>query len=153
MLNLELKVPPVVVALFVAGLMWLASTAIPPLDLPATFRVGAASALATCGVVVIVGAGIGFRRAHTTVNPTAPGRTTHLVQTSIYRFSRNPMYLGMMLILLGWAIALSNALSLISSTAFVLYMNRFQISAEERMLLALFRQEYSDYQKKVRRWL
>jgi protein-S-isoprenylcysteine O-methyltransferase Ste14 len=150
MLNLELKVPPAVVALSVAGLMWLASTAAPPLAVQAAFRICVASALATCGVVVIIGAGVGFRRARTTVNPTAPGRTTHLVHTSIYRFSRNPMYLGMMLILLGWAVVLSSPLSLGLSAAFVLYMNRFQIPAEERMLLVLFRQEYSDYLRKVR---
>jgi protein-S-isoprenylcysteine O-methyltransferase Ste14 len=142
-----------VIALGVAGLMWLASKMVSPLDVPATFRVCVASALATCGIVVIVGAGVGFRRARTTVNPTAPGRTTHLVHTGIYRFSRNPMYLGMLLILLGWAVVLSNLLSIGLSAAFVLYMNRFQIPAEERMLSSLFRQDYDDYLRRVRRWI
>jgi len=63
------------------------------------------------------------------------------------------MYLGMMLILLGWAVVLSSLLSFGLSAAFVLYMNRFQIPAEERILLTLFRQEYSDCVSKVRRWI
>jgi protein-S-isoprenylcysteine O-methyltransferase Ste14 len=63
------------------------------------------------------------------------------------------MYLGFLLILFGWAAFLSNVLALLVLPAFVLCMNRLQISPEERVLASLFSQEYAEYRAKVRRWL
>jgi protein-S-isoprenylcysteine O-methyltransferase Ste14 len=111
------------------------------------------------GFVVFVGVGaiilgaISFRRVKTTVNPMKPGSTSSLVVEGLYRITRNPMYLGSLLILFGWAIFLSNPLSLALIVVYVAYMNRFQISPEERTLEALFRDEYQTYKTKVRRWL
>jgi protein-S-isoprenylcysteine O-methyltransferase Ste14 len=64
-----------------------------------------------------------------------------------------PAYLGFLLILLAWAAALSNVLALLSLPAFVLYMNRFQIVPEERMLASRFARDYAEYRARVRRWL
>jgi protein-S-isoprenylcysteine O-methyltransferase Ste14 len=152
-LNFELKVPPVVVALGVAALMWLVPAATPGPPVTLLFRVGVAAVFGTCGLIIIVMAAIGFRRARTTVNPLVPGRTTRIVSTGVYRLSRNPMYLGMLLLLVGLATVLWNLFSLGLSALFVLYMNRFQIPAEERMLATLYPLDYGAYKGQVRRWI
>jgi protein-S-isoprenylcysteine O-methyltransferase Ste14 len=87
------------------------------------------------------------------MNPMKPDPTSSLVVSGIYRYTRNPMYLGFLLILLAWAAALSNLLALVSLLAFVLYMNRFQIVPEERILASRFAQDYAEYRARVRRWL
>lgn len=94
-----------------------------------------------------------FRRARTTVNPTRPGSSTVLVVSGVYRFTRNPMYLGFLLMLLGAAAQLENAAAFIVWPAFVLYLNRFQIRPEEEALRALFGEAFIRYQSRVRRWL
>jgi protein-S-isoprenylcysteine O-methyltransferase Ste14 len=150
---LELKVPPPVVALLVGLFMWLASSLVAPVEVPFGFRTGVAVVLASVGVVVGVAGIIAFLRAGTTVNPTKPGATSSLVTGGVFRFSRNPMYLSLLLYLLAWAVFLSNGLALILVPVFVIYMNRFQIEPEERALSSLFGPEYASYQARVRRWL
>jgi protein-S-isoprenylcysteine O-methyltransferase Ste14 len=76
-----------------------------------------------------------------------------LVSSGVYRFTRNPMYLGLLLTLLAWAVFLSNPVALLFVPVFVLYMNRYQIHPEERVLSSLFGTEYSAYKERVRRWL
>lgn len=150
---LELKIPPGVVVLVIAALMWLASREAPAF----TFLLPAGRAVAL-GLVVVgaVIAGLGvvwFRRAGTTVNPLKPGTASSLVVSGIYRRTRNPMYLGMLVILSGWAVGLSNALAFAFLPVFILYLNRFQILPEERALASRFGEEFTAYQSKVRRWL
>lgn len=151
--TLELKVPPPVVALLLALLVWFTSRLVPPFDFPFGTRVGTALALAFVGQSISVAGIVSFRRAKTTVNPTKPGAATSLVSGGVYRFTRNPMYLGLLLTLLAWAVYLSNILALIGMPLFVLYIHRFQITPEERVLLSLFGSEYTAYQNRVRRWL
>ncbi|SMB27567.1 conserved protein of unknown function [Sterolibacterium denitrificans] len=91
--------------------------------------------------------------ARTTVNPLAPGRSNSVVRTGPYRFTRNPMYLGMALLLLAWCIHLRNPLAPLSILAFFVYIIRFQIIPEERALLAKFGDAYAAYLSDVRRWL
>jgi protein-S-isoprenylcysteine O-methyltransferase Ste14 len=76
-----------------------------------------------------------------------------LVSNSVYRFTRNPMYLGLLLTLLAWAAFLSNPLAVLWVPVFVLYINRFQITPDERVLSSLFGAEYAAYRNRVRRWL
>jgi protein-S-isoprenylcysteine O-methyltransferase Ste14 len=150
---LELKVPPVAVVLFVAALMWLTSLAIPAFGFRFPARSLFSASVAVAGAV-ISGLGIAsFRRARTTVNPMKPDSTSSLVVSGIYGLTRNPMYLGFLLILLGWAIFLSNVIAFLLLPAFVLYMNRFQIEPEEKALNTLFGQQFVAYTSQVRRWL
>jgi protein-S-isoprenylcysteine O-methyltransferase Ste14 len=149
---LELKVPPVALVLIVAFLMWVAAAAFPGIVLPATIRVTIARALVVVGVGFSLAGVASFRRARTTVNPTQPSASSTLVSTGVYRLTRNPMYLGFLLILLGWAVFLANALAVVGAPVFVLYMNRFQIAPEERALAARFGAEFSAYKARVRRW-
>lgn len=151
--RLELKVPPLALVLLIALAMWAVSLATPSVDMPFAARAIAAAVLVVAGVSISAAGVISFRRARTTVNPTKPDSTSALVSSGIYGVTRNPMYLGFLLALLGWAAFLSNAAALIGPVAFVLYMNRFQISPEEKALSALFGAEFSAYKSRVRRWL
>ena len=109
-------------------------------------------ALVTVPWILPVWAIIMFRREGTEVSPTSPANRK-LITIGPSRFTRNPMYLGLLLALLGWAAFLANPLALLLVPAFVLYINRFQIKPEERTLSALFGGEYGAYQERVRRWL
>jgi protein-S-isoprenylcysteine O-methyltransferase Ste14 len=94
-----------------------------------------------------------FRRARTTVNPLTPDATTALVESGIYRLTRNPMYLGFLLLLLAEIVWLANPVALLAAPAFVLYLNRFQIGPEERALRNRFGAKFQSYSHRVRRWL
>jgi len=93
-----------------------------------------------------------FLRARTTVDPTLRSVSSTLVTTGIYAYSRNPMYLAMLLLLLAWGLWLGNAFNTLLAALFVGYMNRFQIRQEEAVLLRLFGQDFQKYCTKVRRW-
>ncbi|MBY4678428.1 methyltransferase family protein [Marinobacterium arenosum] len=151
--RLELKVPPVVVGGIVALLMWGAARLWPSLTLPLPPMFGWGVGCGVLGVLVALAGVLSFRRAHTTVNPMQPGDASSLVVSGIYRFSRNPMYLGMALVLLGWAFHLAHPVSLAMLALFVGYMNRFQIVPEERAMQQLFGEQFDLYRRRVRRWL
>jgi protein-S-isoprenylcysteine O-methyltransferase Ste14 len=150
---LELKIPPPIVGLLVGVAMWKFASLCPSLDVPLLIR------KVTAGVLLLVAAGIAFPgfvallRARTTFNSMKPKATSSLVTGGIYRFTRNPMYLSVLLILVAWAIFLSSAWALVGPVAFVLYINRFQITPEERVLAAMFGTAYAEYKGRVRRWL
>jgi protein-S-isoprenylcysteine O-methyltransferase Ste14 len=150
---LELRIPPPVVAACFALLMWLAATSIPALDFALPARVPVALGVAAVGVALGLTAVFGFRRARTTVNPLAPQDSSALVVTGIYRWTRNPMYLGMLAILIAWALWLANAAPFFLLPLFMLYLNRFQIAPEERALQARFGGDFERYRGSVRRWL
>ena len=150
---LEHRIPPPVVGLLCAGGIWLLAQYTPGIELPRGLRLGAGIAVAAAGLAVMLAGVISFRLARTTVNPLRPETATALVVTGIYRRTRNPMYLGMLLVLLGWAIFLATPLGLLGVAAFALYIGRFQILPEERALNALFGSVYAEYASRVRRWL
>ena len=133
--------------------MWFARPYASSLDLVIPWRPAFAIALVILGIALALAGVLAFRKAKTTVNPTKPEATSTVVATGIYRFTRNPMYLGMLMVLVGCAVFLANAISFLLLSLFVLYMNRFQIGPEERVLSEHFGSEYSSYMQSVRRWL
>lgn len=151
--SLELKVPPPAVALLLGVIMWLVSFVVAPVEVPFGVRAGVGAVVATLGLVVGLAGIASFVRARTTINPTKPSATSSLVTKGIFRFTRNPMYLSLLLYLLAWAVYLSNWLALLLVPVFVLYINQFQIKPEERALSSLFGAEYTSYRARVRRWL
>ena len=153
MSHLEFKIPPDVVWVLVAGLMWLAAVSTPRLVLPSPVRVGIGAVLTVLGVWAMVSARAALERANTTWRPMTPVQTTSLVTSGVYSLSRNPIYLGMLLVMLGWAVLLASPAALAVSGVFVLYIDRFQIGPEERALSAILGQEYVEYLAHVRRWL
>ena len=100
--NLELKIPPPLVAVMTAGAMYGVASLLPVLALSPSVRVGAALALAVAGASFDLAGLVAFRRAKTTVNPMAPHQSSSVVSTGVYRFTRNPMYLGLVFLLLAW---------------------------------------------------
>jgi protein-S-isoprenylcysteine O-methyltransferase Ste14 len=150
---LELRIPPPIVGLVVAAGMWALAHVPPVVQLPRLVRLSAALALAAVGAAVAIGGVVSFRRARTTVNPLKPETTATLVSTGVYSFTRNPMYLGMALVLVGWGAYLSSAWSLVGPMLFALYITRFQIIPEERVLERLFGEPFAEYKGRVRRWL
>jgi protein-S-isoprenylcysteine O-methyltransferase Ste14 len=151
--KLELKVPPDVVEILLAALMWLVATRTPSLDEPLVYRVFVALVLFVPAVAVVVAARVSLARAATTFSPITPERSSRLVTTGVYRRTRNPMYLGMLLALLALAALLANPFCLFLCAAFVAYMDRFQIAPEERVLSARFGSAYEAYARGVRRWV
>ena len=152
MSSLELKIPPPVVALLVGLAMWGIARLAPAADEPSV-RIAIALALAVVGVAFSASGAVAFRRAKTTKNPMKPQAASSLVIAGVYKITRNPMYLGLSFVLLGWAVFLWSAWALLGPIVFMAYIARFQIVPEERVLASLFGREYSAYQAKVRRWL
>jgi protein-S-isoprenylcysteine O-methyltransferase Ste14 len=105
------------------------------------------------GLALEVPAVFAFWRQKTTVNPLNIEAAKHLVVSGAYRFTRNPMYLGMCFLLIGWAIGQHNILAFAGPVLFVLYITLFQILPEERVLADIFGKHYLDYKNKVRRWI
>ncbi len=153
MRGLELKFPPPAVVLVVGALMWLAARALPMPGFEFPGRGQFAAGFAIAGTIMAAAGVVSFRRAKTTVNPMTPASSSSLVVSGIYKRTRNPMYLGFLLVLLGWAIFLSNVIAFLGLPAYVLYMNRYQIEPEERALAALFGVAFAAYRARVRRWL
>jgi protein-S-isoprenylcysteine O-methyltransferase Ste14 len=150
---LELRIPPLALTVAVA-LGMIATTHWLPL-----LRFALPGSAVVAIVVAIIGASLAilgvyeFRQAKTTVNPVRPGNVRRIVTSGVYRFSRNPMYLGILLLLLALAAYQSHALSFAWVAGFAAYMNRFQIGPEERVLNSMFGDEYRAYTRAVRRWL
>jgi protein-S-isoprenylcysteine O-methyltransferase Ste14 len=134
-----------------ALLMWLA--AFPSFDFRLPRREIFSAIFFVAALAVGLSAVLGFRRARTTLNPLNPDQVSALVVRGVYRWTRNPMYLAMLLVLAGWACIVSNGAALAILPLFVAYLNRFQIAPEERALRARFGAQFDNYSKKVRRWL
>ena len=150
---LEHKVPPPVVGVVVGLLMWGLSQLGAPLPLADLPRYAATSILVAIGLGFDVLGLLAFRAKRTTVNPLRPDKASALVDGGVYRITRNPMYVGMLCLLLGWVAFLASPLALIGPVLFVLYITRFQIIPEERILRERFGESYEQYLRQVRRWI
>lgn len=109
--------------------------------------------VALAGGVFLLPAVLSFMKHETTVNPQSPSQASRLVITGIYAITRNPMYVGMLLILIAFVLWLGAPSAFLAMAAFFLSINRLQIRAEERILGHKFGKNYEDYTKRVPRWL
>jgi protein-S-isoprenylcysteine O-methyltransferase Ste14 len=150
---LEHKIPPPLTVLIMAVMMWVAAHFLPMNSFLFAWRYAAFIIFTAVGLTFAVPAFLAFRHAKTTINPVHINRTSTFVTTGIYRYTRNPMYVGLLALLCGWAWFLAVPWLFIVPPLFVLFTNRFQIIPEERILTLKFSQEYMSYQKRVRRWL
>jgi protein-S-isoprenylcysteine O-methyltransferase Ste14 len=150
---LELRIPPPVVALALALLMWLTSGVAGIVEVSFAARVLCAVALVCIGQGISIAGMIAFHRAKTTVNPIKASSASSLVTGSVYSLTRNPMYLGLLLTLVAWTVFLASPFAVLWVAVYVAYITRFQIVPEERVLSALFGAEYETYSERVRRWL
>ncbi|MEO0493388.1 MAG: methyltransferase [Actinomycetota bacterium] len=149
---LELKVPPPIWAALFAAVVY----GINLLDLGVDFSAsgpGLGIGIAFVGVVVAVAGMTAFARVGTTVDPHDPTKTDALVVGGVYRRTRNPMYLGLALLLGGFAIALGDiAATIVGVGGFVTVVTRVQIQPEERLLGAQFGRAFEEYCEDTRRW-
>lgn len=150
---LELKIPPlfltaIAVALVVAAGIWL-----PASNWPFPGHHALAVALFVLGLCTMFAGAIQFRLQHTTLDPRDPSKSTRIVTHGVYRFTRNPMYLGMALMLAGVAAWPASGVGALITIGFCLYLTQLQIKPEERFLLQQFGDEYRLYMARVRRWL
>ncbi len=152
---LETRIPPVVQWAVAAAITWVAALMDldgTPLAGPAFDAIGVVVALA--GLALGVSGGRLFSRASTTIDPHRPDETSSLVTGGVYRFTRNPMYLGLTFIVVGWALFLGSVVGLIVGPGFLLAaLTRLQIKPEERVLADKFADEYEAFRRRTRRWL
>lgn len=150
---LELKIPPILLVIIFAILMFGISRFLPNagLDYPIRlyFFLGT---IVLDGCIVTLGVW-SFKIANTTVNPTKPDSSTNLVQNGIYKYTRNPMYLGFAFFLFGLGFYFDSIFSISLVFAFVVYMTAFQIKPEERALSNKFGNQFQQYRILTRRWL
>ena len=150
---LQARVPPPLVVLLAAVLIWGLRRAFPEEGIFIPYRRAVYWTLLVVGLAVVAAGIVQFRRARTTVNPMRPADASTLVTGGIYGFTRNPMYLGDVLILLAVAVFFSNPLGLAGVALFVAWMSLLQIPAEERALAQAFGEDFRRYCERVRRWL
>ena len=152
-MTLELKIPPPVVAVLSAVVMYGIGRLAPAAELGIPVRTPIVMLLVAVALCILLLSLLSFRRHATTTNPMAPSGASSLVRSGVYRFTRNPMYLGMLLALTAWAVWLSNWLGFFVLAAFVAYITRYQILPEERALAAKFGSAFNEYASRVRRWI
>ena len=150
---LKLKIPPPVYVLSIGLVMWLLHLYLPVavLILPPWNSLGIL--LIVLAALVDFSSLYLFFKQRTTPNPMKPEFTTGLVVKGMYKFSRNPMYLGMLMMLFGFAVFLGKLTPFLVLPVFYFLMTEMQIKPEEKVLEDKFGDEYLDYKGKVRRWL
>ena len=150
---LDLKIPPPAVGLITAALMYGVSALLPEAAYAHPLQAVLALLLALLGLATDVSALIAFHRHKTTINPLSPQRASSVVTSGIYRLTRNPMYLGMALLLLALALAFASRGALLMLPLVLVVIDRFVIAREERYLERLFGESYRRYLGQVRRWI
>lgn len=153
MTALETRFPPVALALTIGFLMWIADRTLPHFAFLLPIRGLLAITFGAFGAVIGIAGVMEFRRAQTTVNPLRPHAAGSLVVTGVFAWTRNPMYLGLALGLLGWSLWLGNFAAVALLPVFVAYLSRFQIFPEEQVLERHFGTEFTEYRNRVRRWI
>ena len=146
-------VPPPIIAAALAGAMYVLAARLDVLPFHFSGRTTLAAAVFVAGFLIDAISVVAFIRARTTVNPLAPSRSASLVTGGLYRFSRNPMYAGMLLMLTAAFFYFGEGLNAVILALFVVLINELQIKPEEKALEGKFGEEYRAYKKRVRRWI
>ena len=150
-LDIKTKFPPPLVALTFGFLINYTKNIFPKIEIKKEIIIG--SFMIISGLIVILSAITLFKKYQTTITPLNPANATKLITDGIYKFSRNPMYLGLLLVLFGISIILNPIGGLFLIPLFILYLNFFQIIPEENAMVDLFKNEFLEYKKNVRRWI
>ncbi len=150
---MKLRIPPVVQTILFGTLSWLIAQNFPVADISYPVLKYLAIGLFLFGTAILLQAVLTFARQNTTVNPLEPEKADKLVLSGLYRYTRNPMYLGLAAILFALAFVLQNVAALAGPILFLITMTVLQIKPEERALSEKFGQQYIEYRQRVRRWL
>lgn len=149
-MSLKNKVPPPIIAAVFLALIYL-TRSVANVQFPFQGYIAAVFLLAAISVMIL---GVReFRRLQTTVNPLKPDTATTLATNGVFKVSRNPMYLGLLGILIAGSVFFGASTAVVLVPLFVIYMNVFQISSEEEAMAKLFENDFKEYRSKVRRWI
>jgi protein-S-isoprenylcysteine O-methyltransferase Ste14 len=149
----HLKIPPALIGAGFALIQLVVARQIPRLAVEIETQIPIALFVAAIGFGIAIFGVLSFKKAATTVNPLSPEKTRSLVKSGVYSYSRNPMYLGMMIVLVAWSIYIGNVASTAIVVLFWAYITHFQIKPEEEALNVLFPEDFRDYCQNIRRWL
>lgn len=152
-MKLALRIRPPVQALIFGIPMWIVDKRLPGGQIESGLQLPVAILFAVAGAALVVSSMLAFRRASTTVDPFRPEEASTLVVVGPFRYSRNPMYLSLVLVLIGWLIWLGSVYNIVLLVLFVTYITNFQIKPEEEVLKSLFAEAYELYCWNVRRWI
>ena len=151
MMFLNTKIPPPIVAVLFAVMIFYFSDSFAYVDLP--FKIYISLFFVLLGFFTTFSSARNFKKKETTVNPIKPEEASKLVTDGFFKITRNPMYLGMLLFLLGLSIYNGLIVGLVILPLFVGYITFFQIIPEESAMIKIFGEDYKAYMKKVRRWI
>ena len=148
---METKIPPPIVTLVFGLSIYFSRGIFQAVEIKYSFYIGIL--LLILGLGILISAVGLFRKDKTTVNPLSPEQATKLVTDGIFKYSRNPMYLGMALVLCSIAVSFNLIGGIILIALFCFYITKFQILPEERAMSNLFSQDFDKYKEATRRWI
>ena len=146
-----IKIPPPLIVLVLIVSIYFSSKKIDTSNIP--LQLDISIFILSAGILIFVNPVLQFIKSKTTVNPIQFEEVNKLVTSGIFKYSRNPMYLGMLMIVLSTSIFYLNIYSILTPLLFILWINKFQIKREEEFLIEKFGDEYLSYKKKTRRWI
>ena len=146
-----IKIPPPLIVLVLIVSIYFSSKKIDLINIPLQLEISIF--VLSAGILIFVNPVLQFIKSKTTVNPIQFEDVNKLVTSGIFKYSRNPMYLGMLMIVLSTSIFYLNIYSILTPLLFILWINKFQIKREEEFLIEKFGDEYLSYKKKTRRWI
>ena len=145
------KIPPPVVVLILVISTYFSSKKIDLIHIP--LQTFIAIFILSIGILILINPVLKFKKSKTTINPIKFKKVNKLVTSGIYKYSRNPMYLGLLMIVISSSIFYLNLYSILTPLFFYLWINRFQIKREEIFLKDKFGKEYLSYKNNTRRWI
>ena len=146
-----IKIPPPLIVLTLIISIYFSSKKIDLINIP--FQLEISFFILSLGILVFINPVLKFIKSKTTINPIQFEETNRLVTSGIFKYSRNPMYLGMLMIIISTSIFYLNIYSILTPFLFVFWINKFQIKREEIFLTEKFGKEYLSYKNKTRRWI
>ena len=146
-----IKIPPPLIVLVLIVSIYFSSKKIDLINIP--FQLEISFIILSLGILIFVNPVLQFIKSKTTVNPIQFEEVNKLVTSGIFKYSRNPMYLGMLMIVLSTSIFYLNIYSILTPLLFILWINKFQIKREEEFLIEKFGDKYITYKKRTRRWI
>lgn len=150
---MKLKIPPALQVVLFGFLMWFIKKITQQQHFDFQYQNQASWLIFFIGIILGLFAVYSFKKAKTTVDPLNPEKASQLVVQGLYKYSRNPMYVAMLFVLIAFCLRLGNLYNLVVVVIYIWFITEFQIKPEEKTLTKLFGQDYNKYISKVRRWL
>ncbi len=151
-MKLSLKIPPPLIAFGAVLFLYALNNFAPLYRINFLYQSYLSISVVCIGTTIALIAIVKFKQLQTPIDPRQPDKTHRLANSGIYKISRNPMYLGILLILVGIGIYLGAVSGLLAIATFVTYITKYQIIPEEKVLTMKFKERYQKYSRNVPRW-